>query len=71
MKRPKFPIDRPERALQAREFLGLDKIQMATALRLSGRHGRAAVRRYEVEKIPGPVQLAYERLIEAHVNGEG
>lgn len=61
---PNFPIDTPARALQAREYLGLDKTTMAEALRL-GASGRDTVRRYESEGIPGPSQLAYEHLVTA------
>lgn len=65
--KPRFPIDSPAKVTQAREFLGLDKIEFGRALRM-GDKARDSIRRYEdgsnKRGIPGPVQLAIEYLVE-------
>ncbi len=66
MKPPRFPINTPAKVTQAREYLGLDKAGMARALRF-GAGGRESIRRMEdgtAKSIPGPTQIAIERLIE-------
>lgn len=65
--KPDFPIDTPAKVTQAREYLGLDKIQMGNLLRM-GRNSRATVRRLEAggnKTIPGPVQIALESFVSA------
>lgn len=65
MGRAKKPtrIDTSAAFTKAREALGMDKTQMAEALRMS-KDGRETVRRYEdgsnTRGIPGSVQIAME-----------
>jgi hypothetical protein len=66
MRKPRLPIDTPEKVTAAREWLGLDKPELARALRLAPVNGRNTVHRLEQDgaAIPGPTQLALEYLIE-------
>ncbi len=67
MKKPRFPIDTAAKVTQAREYLGLDKKALATALRLRT-GGRDIVRRLEdgtSKSVPGPTQIALEALVNA------
>lgn len=70
--KPRAPISTAAKATAAREYLGLSKAAMARALRLASSNGRNTVHGYETgSSIPGPVQLAYERLMDLHDSGRG
>lgn len=65
MRKPRFPIDTPDKVTQARLWLRLDKPDLARALGLGEINGRNTVHRLEQEgaTIPGPTQLALEYLV--------
>lgn len=65
--KPRGNIDTPAQAKAVREYLGLDKTQMAKVLRFSPTSGRDSVRRIEAgeQAVPGPIQ----RVLEAFRDG--
>lgn len=65
MRRPRSPIDTPAKVTAAREYLGLNKAELARGLRLGESAGRNTVGRWESGEIavPGPVQIALEAMV--------
>ena len=73
MKPPIFPINTPFKVTLARMYLGYSKAELAREMRLGG-SGRDSVRSWEdgvVQSIPGPVQIALERLVDLRASSKG
>jgi hypothetical protein len=64
--KPRAPINTPAKCQAAREYLGLNKFELARVMRLgsSAKIGAETVRRIEQAQGPtGPYQLALEALV--------
>jgi DNA-binding XRE family transcriptional regulator len=66
------PIDTGPKVTAARKLLGMNKGELARALRFQGHRADQTVRRIEkgTTKVPGPMQVALELMIERHTNGK-
>ena len=58
-----FPIDTGAKVTQAREYLGMNKLELAAALGLAATSGRQTVRRWEEDNPSALGSLAIEALV--------
>jgi transcriptional regulator with XRE-family HTH domain len=69
----KPPINTGRKVTAARKLLGMNKAELARALRFQGYRADQTVRRIEngtTKEVPGPMQVALELMIERHINGK-
>jgi transcriptional regulator with XRE-family HTH domain len=61
--KPRGKIDTPEKARAAREFLGLNKAQMARVARIDSRDTVRRIEEVNTRGVPGPYQIVLEALV--------
>lgn len=62
--KPRAPINTPIKFTEARQFLDLNKAELARILRLGEKGGEKTIRRIEQgQDVPGPYQIAMEAML--------